>query len=169
MSSRHRWVPGTYLVNIAHTSTTHLYDKLQETCACIYIYIGSETSATPKCNYYYYYYYYLLDRSRESTVFRQILRSCIMAANSPVVVAPVSLFSWSTYVVSGRPLPRCPCVGSQRMRRCAPSSGCRWQCPASRSRLAVILSLSFGSFPYSATFVILWLQWTLRAFLSILV
>ena len=31
------WVPGTYLVNIAHTSTTHLYDKWQETCACIYI------------------------------------------------------------------------------------------------------------------------------------
>ena len=44
------WVPGTYLVNIAHTSTTHLYDKWQETCACIYIYIGSETSATSKCN-----------------------------------------------------------------------------------------------------------------------
>ena len=40
------WVPGTYLVNIGHTSTTHLYDKWQETCACI----GSETSATPKCN-----------------------------------------------------------------------------------------------------------------------
>ena len=91
----------------------------------------------------------MLDRSRESTAFRPILRSFIMAASSPVVVVPVSLFSWSTNVVLGRPLPCCPWLGSQRIRRWAPSSGCRWQCPASRSRLAAILSLSLGSFPYT--------------------
>ena len=112
---------------------------------------------------------YLLDRSRESTAFRQILRSFIMAASSPVVVVPVSLFSWSTNVVLGRPLPRCPWVGSQRIRRWAPSSGCRWQCPASRSLLAAILSLSLGSFPYNVSFVIRSLQWTLKTFRSILV
>ena len=112
---------------------------------------------------------YLLDRSRESTVRLQTVRSFIIAASSPVVVAPVSLLSWSTYVIFGLPLPRCPCVGSHRIRRCAPSSGCLWQCPASRSLLAAILSLSFGSFPYRISFVTMSLQCTSRAFLSILV
>ena len=39
---------------------------------------------------------YFLDRSRESTVALQTMRSFIIAASSPVLVAPVSLFSWST-------------------------------------------------------------------------
>ena len=117
----------------------------------------------------FYLLTYFLDRSRESTVFLQVNRSFIMAASSPDVDVPVSLFSWSTYVALGRPLPRWPWVGSHRTRRWAPSSGWRWQCPASRSLLAAILSLSFGRLPYSVTFGILSLQWTLRAFLSILV
>ena len=58
---------------------------------------------------------YLLDRCRESTAFCQILQSFILAASFPVMVVPVSLFCWSTNVVIGHPLPRCPWVGSQRI------------------------------------------------------
>ena len=85
-----------------------------------------------------------------------------MAARSHVVVVPVSLFSWSTKNVVLGWVPR-------DIRRWAPSSGCRWQCPASHSLLAAILSLSLGSFPYNVSFVIRSLQWTLKTFRSILV
>ena len=95
----------------------------------------------------WYYFTYLLDRSREYTVFLQITRLSIMAATSTVVVVPVSLLSWSTFVVLGRPLLSCPCVGSPRIKRWATSSECRWQCPAHRSLMAPILSLSFDSDP----------------------
>ena len=78
----------------------------------------------------FYLITYFLDRSRGSTVFPQVVhqghhrsRPFIMAASSPDVVVPVSLFSWSTSVALGRPLPCCPWVGSHRMRRWAPSSG----------------------------------------------
>ena len=95
-------------------------------------------------------------------------RLFISASSSPEVAAPVSLSSRSTDVIFGRPLPRCPWVGSHSIRQCAPSSGRLRQCPDRWSLLAAILSLSRGSLPYSFSFVTLSLQCTLTAFLSIL-
>ena len=63
---------------------------------------------------------YILDRSQKFAVALQTVRSLISASSSPLVAAPVSLLRRSTYVIFGRPLPRCPWVGSHCIRRCAP-------------------------------------------------
>ena len=53
----------------------------------------------------------LLDLGRQAAEIHSFL-SIISVANPSVLDVPVSFFRVSTNVVRGRPLLRCPCVGS---------------------------------------------------------
>lgn len=94
----------------------------------------------------------------------QSSRFSIHLASSFVLSAPASFFSMSTKADVGRPLNRCPCVGTHSTSFLAVSYWCR---PAS---LTAICSDTLGKVPYRCLLVICssWLMFrTTRSILNI--
>ena len=115
-------------------------------------------------SYITYLPYRSMFNEHRETISFHTLRSSILFLSSSVFLIPVSSFSMSIYVFSGRPFFLDPWVGSHSSSCDTGSSSFLAQCPADLNLLLLIVADIFGKSPYSSLFVMCCFQLMFSAF-----